>query len=57
MMEIDIKKYEDRMRPLKDMWDKESAHGDADDILIEVLTELGYDELVRLWEIVPKWYA
>lgn len=37
--------------------DAESAHGKADDLLCELLTELGYKEVVDRFELVHKWYA
>lgn len=37
--------------------DVEAQHGDADDLLCERLRELGENELVDLYERVPKWYA
>lgn len=33
------------------------THKLADEILCELLTELGYGEWVKLWEQVPKWYS
>lgn len=37
--------------------DTENAHGDADDILCELLTTLGYEDVVAEWRKVKKWYA
>jgi hypothetical protein len=37
--------------------DIEAAHGNADGILCELLTELGYADVVEAWNKVPKWYA
>ena len=37
--------------------DIEMAHGDADDVLCALLRDLGYEEIVVLWEKVEKWYA
>ena len=37
--------------------DIESAHADADTILCNILIELGYKELVDLYNKVDKWYA
>lgn len=34
--------------------DPESAHSYADDVLLDLI---GDDEIRRLWEAVPKWYA
>ena len=41
----------------KKWFDQEGAHIDADVILCDLLTELGYGEVVEAWEKVPKWYA
>lgn len=37
--------------------DPEQAHSRGDDILCELLMELGYGEVVAAWEGLPKWYA
>jgi hypothetical protein len=37
--------------------DPEAAHGNADDLLCKVLTELGYGEGVKVFEGMDKWYA
>lgn len=45
------------MSELKNNDDYEALHGTADDILCELLNELGYTDLVRTFEELPKWYA
>lgn len=37
--------------------DRETWHVIADDILCELLKELGYDAVVDAWDDIPKWYA
>ena len=37
--------------------DTEMQHSDADDILCELLSRLGYQEVVAEWQAVNKWYA
>jgi hypothetical protein len=37
--------------------DTEMAHGEADRILCDLLTALGYKDVVDEWEKVGKWYA
>lgn len=37
--------------------DTESAHATADDIMCELLRELGYEEGVEIFEQMEKWYA
>jgi len=34
--------------------DDEEAHGDADDVLCELLATLGYGDVVEAWEAVQK---
>ena len=50
-------KYLPRMRELIDSDDTEMAHSEADDILIDILKELGFTKLIELYEKVGKWYA
>jgi hypothetical protein len=37
--------------------DIEIAHSRADDVLCKLLTALGYEDVVREYDKVPKWYA
>ena len=37
--------------------DKECAHGEADDLLCELLEILGYSDIVNNFEKLDKWYA
>ena len=37
--------------------DWESAHSIGDDILCELLTSLGYQEVVDVYAKIGKWYA
>lgn len=46
-----------RLKDLQQTDDEERAHGEADDILCEVLTELGHEEVAQEWVKVPKWYG
>jgi hypothetical protein len=39
------------------IWDKENQHSDADGLLCEVLRNLGYNEMVDVFESMDKWYA
>ena len=36
--------------------DKEEAHINADDILCEILTKLGYSDIVDFYNIIEKYY-
>lgn len=37
--------------------DTEAAHADADKVLTDLLTALGYGDVVEAWDAVDKWYA
>lgn len=49
--------YLKRMKQLQESGDIEVAHIEADDILCEVLLQLGYKELVDAFNDLAKWYA
>ena len=51
-----IKKYVEKLRETK-QGDKEAAHESADRLLTELLKELGYREVVQVYENIPKWYS
>lgn len=55
--EVIIKEAIEKMKECVNNGDIEVAHLDADDILCDVLTQLGYKELVDLYKKVDKWYA
>ena len=55
--EVIIKEAIEKMKECVNNSDFELAHLDADNILCDVLTQLGYKELVDLYEKVNKWYA
>jgi len=37
--------------------DIESDHGEADNLMCEVLSSLGYDEGVQIYRRLEKWYS
>lgn len=37
--------------------DEEAWHEKADDLLCEMLNRLGYGEVVKAFERIPKWYS
>ena len=37
--------------------DTEANHGNADDIIIGILKQLGFDKTVEAFDNLPKWYA
>lgn len=41
----------------KAFYDQEGAHIDADDLMLELLRSLGYDEGCDIFDRSPKWYA
>ena len=50
-------KYVALMKAQVENWDNEIAHVEADDLLCRLLQELGYSEVVEVYEKVGKWYA
>lgn len=56
-MEEQLKKAIEELKELGTWSDYECAHSRADDILCEVLKELGHAEIVEAWDNVGKWYA
>jgi hypothetical protein len=46
-----------RLKALRGSGDIEAAHSEADGILCELLTALGYSDVVYEWMQVEKWYA
>lgn len=48
----ELKQLEER--PGRDI---EGDHVRADEILVALLIDLGYDDVVAAWEKVGKWYA
>lgn len=56
--------FADKMREIPNIlnergrsWDKEDSHRIADAYMCELLRELGYDEGVKIFENMPKWYS
>lgn len=45
------------MKKIAKNTDTEGAHGEADDLLCEVLSNLGYEKLVAAYQSFGKWYA
>lgn len=40
-----------------DMPDREDTHYYGDQAIVEMIRELGYEEVANAWENLPKWYA
>ena len=55
---IDRKKYKKRLNNIRrNSCDIEMDHEKADEVLCDLLKELGYSDIVSLWNRIPKWYA
>ena len=52
-------KYIKEMNDIKSAygWDEEMAHVKMDDCLCALLKELGFEEIVEIFESQAKWYA
>ena len=49
--------FKNRMAEIADGRDREEGHVIADDLLCDVLIQLGYDEGVTIYSSMDKWYA
>ena len=47
----------DKLKLAQKSTDIETSHYDADNALCELLNELGYENIVKEYEKVRKWYA
>ncbi len=47
----------ERLKSLQGSGDAEIAHSEADRVLIDLLLELNFDDVVEEWQKVDKWYA
>lgn len=54
-------KYVKLLKEIRDLeaetGDTEVAHSSADDALISLLLELGFEKVVDYYNVIPKWYA
>lgn len=60
MLDAELSEYNkirDGMKSLIDYGDTEYAHSRADELLCELLEDLGYGKIVELYSDVDKWYA
>lgn len=46
-----------QLNPLPNQIASEESHIAADDILCELLLNLGFDKIVDAYNKIPKWYA
>ena len=47
--------YLEKLKVLQESVDYEKAHSDADDLLCEVLKEIGYSDIAEAYEEIFKW--
>jgi hypothetical protein len=50
-------KAKKELEQLETLHDREAAHILADGLLCQLLTHLGYTEVVEAYEKIDKWYA
>ncbi len=46
-----------KLKECQEMSDQESAHEIADDIWCKLLTMIGFEDIVKEYEKIDKWYA
>lgn len=56
-MEIEVQEAIARLIIEQNNLDLEMAHYNADKAICDLLSCLGYDDVVKEWEKVGKWYA
>lgn len=51
--------FANKMQQLKNTkgHDEEGFHGDADDLMCELLRSLGYEKGIEIYDSIEKWYA
>lgn len=54
---FDLRSYMNRLKAAQENEDTESAHAEADNVLCDLLTTLGYKKLIDEYHKVKKWYA
>ncbi len=57
---MDRNKAIEKLRECQNSGDTECAQlrfGEADDIICELLTSLGYQDVVKEYDLVDKWFA
>ena len=45
-----------KLKECQDSCDTERAHREADEVLCELLTSLGYEDVVKEYEQIEKWF-
>lgn len=57
MDEKERESYIARLKECQENHDDEKAHADANQILCDILTKAGYQDIVSEWDRVRKYYA
>ncbi len=52
-----LEKYKKAMTEAIDQGDVEVGHGNCDDVLCELVRELGFGDVVEIYNTQNKWYA
>lgn len=52
-----LEKYKKAMTEAIDQGDVEVGHGNCDDVLCELVRELGFEDVVEIYNTQNKWYA
>lgn len=56
-MELNLEDIKKRLLELGEYDDTEEAHIEADNIIIQMITDLGYEDIAELYDKIYKWYA
>lgn len=57
MNEKEVQDYINRLITLQKNGDPEIGHAEADNILCEIIAQLGYTEIVKEYDKIEKWYS
>ena len=57
MNEKEVQDYINRLITLQKNGDPEIDHAEADNILCEIIAQLGYPEIVKEYDKIEKWYS
>ena len=52
-----IERYTARLKECQRDTDTETAHANADDVLTDILWDLGLGDIVNQYDAVKKWYS
>lgn len=56
-VEITPEKFKERMAHIAEIGEEEECHVKMDDLMVEVLNQLGYREGTMIFENTEKWYS